>query len=156
MEEGWSRRFNTPDGDTFRSFKVAAFPELNESPEYFRKEVKESAQMNWKELGAYIGELKQSGLDTTPLEVEWHRKFAFPLIAAVMVMIAFPFGLLSGRSGALSGVALGVALGLAYWVTGGFFQALGNFGMLPPLLSGWGPNILFGSAGLYLGLSVET
>ncbi len=156
LEEGWERTFAGGQTDRFEAFNVGFFPELQEEPEYFRKEVRESQQMNWRELGNYIDELEQSGLDVTTLVVEWHKKFAFPLVATVMVLLAFPFGLAVGRRGALGGIAFGIGLGLGYWVLVGFFQALGNFGLLPPVLSGWGPNILFTAGGLYLGLHIET
>ena len=156
LEEGWERTFADGQTKEFQAFNVGFFPELSESPDYFKKEVRESQQMNWRELEDYIAELRQSGLDVTPLVVEWHKKFAFPLVATVMVLVAFPFGLSVGRHGALGGLASGIALGLTYWVLVGFFQALGNFGLLPPVLSGWGPNILFTAGGLYLGLQVDT
>ncbi len=156
LQNGWQRSFSGVETKDFEAFQVKFFPELSESPDYFRKEIRESAQMNWVELSNYIAELRQAGFDVTTLVVEWHKKFAFPLISPVMVLIAFPFGLAAGRRGALGGVALGIGLGLTYWILMGFFQALGNFGLLPPMLSGWGPNILFAAGGLYLGLNVET
>ena len=36
------------------------------------------------------------------------------------------------------------------------FEALGNNAILPPLLAAWAPNLLFGAAGLYLMLTLET
>jgi lipopolysaccharide export system permease protein len=56
----------------------------------------------------------------------------------------------------VGGIALGIGLGLLYWVMTGFFEALGNFALLPPVLAGWGPNMLFAAAGVYLILQVET
>ena len=36
------------------------------------------------------------------------------------------------------------------------FEALGSTALLPPMLASWAPNILFGAAGLYLMLTLET
>lgn len=156
LEQGWERRFDQDRTISYRPFNADIFPELREPPPHFQREVRESAQMNSQELGGYIAELRQSGFDVTRLLVQWHKKFAFPLITAVMVLLGFPFGLTMGRRGAVGGLAVGIALGFSYWVLAGFFEALGNLALLPPLLSAWGPNLVFLFTGLYLTLQVET
>jgi lipopolysaccharide export LptBFGC system permease protein LptF len=156
LEEGWERVFY-PDGRVeFRPFLIASFPELKEPPSYFRREIRESEQMNWRQLGGYIRELQQSGFEVTQLLVQWHRKFAFPLVAAIITLVAFPFGSALRHRGALWGLALGIGLGFLYWVLTGFFGALGNLALLPPLLAAWGPDLIFGFGGVYLFLHVDT
>lgn len=156
LEEGWERSFHPGLSVTYRPFIIESHPELTEPPVYFQKEVRESAQMNWAELGDYIAELRQSGFDVTRLTVQWHKKFAYPLMAAVMVLLAFPFGLTLGARGALSGLALGISIGFLYWVLSGFLEAVGNLALLPAVLAGWGPALIFLFAGVYLFLRVET
>jgi len=156
LEEGWERIFHPDHRVEFRPFQVATFPELKEPPSYFRREIRESAQMNWRQLGHYIKELRQSGFEVTQLLVQWHRKFAFPLAAAIITLVAFPFGSTLGHRGALGGVALGIGLGFLYWVLAGFFGALGNLSLLPPLLAAWGPDMIFSFGGVYLFLQVDT
>ena len=156
LEQGWERIFNPDQTVSYRRFDVASFTELHEPPAYFRKEVKESQQMNWRELGSYIGELRQSGFGVTRLLVQWHKKFAFPLIATLIALLAFPFGATLGARGAIGGLALGIALGFLYWVLAGFFEALGNIALLPPLLAAWGPNLIFLFGGIYFFLQLDT
>ena len=156
LEQGWEREFSQGQTVSYRPFDVASFRELTEPPAYFQREVRESAQMNWRELGEYIHSLRQSGFDVTRLQVQWHRKIAFPLIATVMVLLAFPFGLSMGRRGAVGGLALGIGVGIAYWVLVSFFEQVGNLGYLPPLLAAWGPNLVFLFAAVYLLLQVDT
>lgn len=156
FEEGWQREFDSERAGAFRTFAVATFPEIAERPEYFKKEILESAQMNFRELGGYIAELRQGGFDVGRLQVHWHRKFAFPLMAAVMVLLAFPFGLTVGRRGAVGGLAVGLGVGITYWLAGAFFEQLGNIQLLPPLLAGWGPDLLFAFVGVYWLLHIHT
>ncbi|MGH9863087.1 MAG: LPS export ABC transporter permease LptF, partial [Candidatus Acidiferrales bacterium] len=85
LEEGWERAFRPDQTVAYHSFVIESHPELSEPPAYFHREVRESAQMNWRELGRYIGELEQGGFEATRLRVQWHKKFAFPLMAAIMV-----------------------------------------------------------------------
>jgi LPS export ABC transporter permease LptF/LPS export ABC transporter permease LptG len=156
LEEGWERVFHTDRRVEFRPFLIATFPELKEPPSYFRREIRESEQMNWRQLGGYIRELQQSGFEVTQLSVQWHRKFAFPLVAAIIALVAFPFGSTLGQRGALWGLALGIGLGFFYWVLAGFFGALGNLALLPPILAAWGPDLIFSFGGIYLFLHIDT
>ena len=53
-------------------------------------------------------------------------------------------------------VASLLGMGFAYWALMGFFEAVGNFGLLPPILAAWGPTLAFALAGIYLTLQIET
>lgn len=156
FEQGWQRTFAGQRTADYQPFTRATFPELSETPDYFKKEVRESAQMNFRELGSYIAELRQSGFEVGQLLVQWHKKFAFPLTAFVMILLGFPFGLTTGKRGALGGIAFGIALGIIYWVLGALFEAFGNLQLLPALLAAWGPNLIFAFAGFHWLLRIET
>lgn len=156
LEEGWERAFNPNLSVSYHPFVIESHPELTEPPAYFQKEVRESAQMNWRELGAYIAELRQSGFEVTPLLVQWHKKFAYPLMTGIMVLLAFPFGMSMGKRGGVGGLGLGIALGFLYWVLSGFFESLGNLALLPPLLAAWGSGLIFLFAGAYVFLRIDT
>jgi len=91
LSGGWVRDFGA-DGHVTRydPFKVTSLAELTESPGYFRREVRQYYQMNWLQLGEYIASLRQAGFDTARLSVQWQKKFAFPLIAAIIVGLGAP------------------------------------------------------------------
>jgi len=154
---GWVRDFDS-DGHVARyePFKVTSLPELTEAPGYFRREVRQYYQMNWRQLEEYIASLRQAGFDTARLSVQWHRKFAFPLIAAVIVFLSAPFAFLVGTRGAIGGLALAVGVGIAYWATAALFEAMGSVGQLPPLIAGWAPDVIFSLLGLYFLLKMPT
>jgi lipopolysaccharide export LptBFGC system permease protein LptF len=73
-----------------------------------------------------------------------------------MTLIGIPFAFVVARRGALYGIALSIVLAIVYWACLQIFEALGNNALLPPLLAAWAPNLLFGAAGLYLMLTLET
>jgi len=147
---GWIRDFDA-DGHIIRyqPFTATSLPELTEQPGYFRREVRQYYQMNWRQLGQYIASLRQAGFDTARLAVQWHRKFAFPLIAAVIVFLSAPFAFLVGTRGAIGGLAVAVGVGIAYWSTAALFEAMGSVGQLPPLVAGWAPAAIFGFLAVY-------
>jgi len=154
---GWERQFGPEGVSAYRTFDVATFPELaTEQPAYFKKEVKQSSEMNYAELRRYIADLRQSGFDTTRLRVQLQKKFAYPLIAFVMAVLAVPFSLSAGRKGALAGVATAIAIGVVYWLTSGLFEAMGNANQLPAFLAAWAPDFIFGFLGGYMVLKVPT
>jgi LPS export ABC transporter permease LptG/LPS export ABC transporter permease LptF len=150
FENGWQRSFNGDMVTNYDPFNANAFPELNEQPNYFKKEVRQSQEMSYDELSAYIRDLEQSGFDVVRLRVALQRKIAYPLITLVMAVLAFPFSLSVGKRGALTGVATAVIIGLVYWVTSALFEAMGNVSQLPPLIAAWSPDLIFGLAGGYL------
>ena len=89
---------------------MTTFSEVDEPPNYFKKEVKQSSEMNFDELKAYIRELEQGGFDVVRLKVQLYRKLSFPLITLVMSILAIPFAVSAGRQGALRGVATAIGI----------------------------------------------
>lgn len=156
FEDGWVRDFQSAAITNYVRFTATTFPELAERPAYFKKEVRQSSQMSWRELGAYIRDLRQSGFDVVKLSVQWHKKFAFPLITVIIVLLGIPFSFSTGRRGALGGIAASLAIGIVYWALAGLFEAMGGVGQLPPVLAAWGPDLAFGFAGIYLFLRMPT
>jgi LPS export ABC transporter permease LptF/LPS export ABC transporter permease LptG len=156
LEEGWVRDFQNEKVVSYRPFTVATFPEIGEPPNYFRREVLQSYQMNWRQLGEYIAQLRHAGFDVARLSVEWHRKFAFPLLAAIIILVGIPFPFMAGTRGAVGGLAAGVGIGIVYWATSALFEAMGAVGQLPPAIAGWAPDAIFLFAGLYIFLKMPT
>lgn len=156
FEEGWSYGFENQRTKEFQKFHQARFPEITELPQYFKKEVKESSQMNYKELLEYIEDLKRSGFDVVRLTVALHKKLSFPLVSLIMCMIAIPFSFSTGRQGSLYGIGLSISIGIVYWVTLNFFEQIGGAGKLVPFLAAWAPNLIFGASGIYLLFTIRT
>jgi LPS export ABC transporter permease LptF/LPS export ABC transporter permease LptG len=153
---GWIRDFQGGKVSQYTPFKVQSLPEISEPPSYFRREVRQSYQMNWRQLGEYIQGLRHAGFDTARLSVQWQKKFAFPLIAAIIVFLGAPFAFLTGTRGAVGGLAVAVGVAIVYWATAALFEAMGSVGQLPPLLAAWSPDAIFGFLGVYFFLKMPT
>jgi len=150
FENGWTRDIRGIRQTNFSQFQAATFPELDEPPSYFLKEVKQDEQMNFRELAAYIAELQQSGFDTTRLHVQFFQKFAVPLFALIMALISIPFAFLTGSRGALAGVGVSFGIAVAYWAVNKLFEQVGNLNQLPAAVAAWSPDAIFALAGIYL------
>jgi LPS export ABC transporter permease LptF/LPS export ABC transporter permease LptG len=153
LDRGWRRTLGRRSG--FEAFDTRRTGEID-PPAYFKREERESDQLGFGELWRHILSLKRKGMDVTRLRVQLHRKLSYPVIALVMALIGIPFSFVVGRRGALWGVGFSIVMAMLLWALLAIFEALGNHALLPPLLAAWVPNLLFGIAGLYLLLTVET
>jgi lipopolysaccharide export LptBFGC system permease protein LptF len=157
FENGWRRDLGDVDrAPSYETFQATTFSELNEPPSYFLKEVKQDKQMNYRELGQYISELRQSGFDTIQLRIQYYKKFSAPLFALILAMIAVPFAFLTGSRGALAGVGVSLGIAIAYWSVNQLFEQVGNISQLPAAAAAWAPNMVFFLAASYLMTRMRT
>jgi LPS export ABC transporter permease LptG len=157
FENGWTRRFNGSAIEEFKPFEVTTSMLAAEQPSYFKKEVRQSQEMDYEELHHYIRDLQQSGFDVVRFRVQLYKKLAYPIITLVMAILAIPFSVSrQRRGGALAGVATAIGIAIMYWVSAGLFEAMGNANQLPALLAAWAPNLIFGFAAGYMVLRVPT
>jgi LPS export ABC transporter permease LptG len=154
--EGWERSFQGLAINEYRTYDVSTFGSVNEPPEYFKKEVKQSLEMNYEQLRRYIHDLQQSGFEVVKLKVQLQKKIAFPIVTFVMGVLAIPFALSAGKRGAVAGVATAIGIAVVYTVVSGLFEAMGNISSLPPVLAAWSPDVIFALVGGYLVLKVPT
>lgn len=147
-----------PKFDNYRQFYKgsAAFPQLTESPSWFVKEEKEYKEMNFEELGRYIQELKASGVETTPLRVQYYKKFANPLFAFIMAVLSIPFAFIAGNKGTMAGIGVSFGIAIAYWSIETVFEQIGDLNQLPPAMAAWSPDVIFLLVGFYLMARMKT
>jgi LPS export ABC transporter permease LptG len=156
LERGWTREFDE-SGTKITAFEAIASEDRRiESPTYFGTEDPDPRFMGYTELRDFLNVLRGSGFDVRHEEVDVARKLAFPFVALVMTLIAVPFAVTIGRSGAMGGIGVGIALAITYWTVISIFAALGTGGVLTPVLAAWAPNLLFGAGAVYLLLTVRT
>jgi LPS export ABC transporter permease LptG/LPS export ABC transporter permease LptF len=143
-DSGWFRQI-FPDGtDEFKRIAAPMKLEISEGPAYFGQEYRQPSEMSVGELASYIRELLDSGYRPSKLIVRWHQKFAYPLSAFVMVLLALPYGLSRGgrRVTTMQGIAIALILGIAYFMATALFGRLGEVEVLPPIVGAWAPLIL--------------
>lgn len=154
FENGWRADFVGPNCKSYEAFhgplQPTVFRELTEPPDYFVKEVTQDKQMNFVQLRSYIADLAQSGFNTTKLQVQLYRKFAVPMFAIIMALIAAPFGFMVGSRGAMAGIGVSILIAISYLALGTLFEKLGEVNLLLPAMSAWAPDLIFFLAGGYL------
>ena len=160
-QEGWTREFTTTRSRNVvkSAVKYTPFGERDlplEPPDYFKTAAPDAGMMTYGELDRYITQLKASGIDAVPQMVQLRRKVAFPFVTLIMTLLAVSFAVTTGRRGALYGIGVGIVLAIVYWIALSVFGALGEGGVIAPLLAAWAPNILFGAAAVFMLLTVRT
>jgi LPS export ABC transporter permease LptG len=151
---GWTREIDQAGEVTFVPFE--ADTRRLETASYFGTEQPDPRFMGYSALRDYTKVMAAGGFDVVQYQVALARKLAFPFVTIVMTLLAVPFAVTIGRSGAMGGIGVGIALAITYWTVISVFAALGVGGALSPVVAAWAPNLLFGSAAAYLLLTVRT
>ena len=107
-------------------------------------------EMSIDEIKEKMEGRKQKGEDITSLDVELHKRYAFPFACIVFALIGVPLGIQPRRSGRSYGFVFGILLLLGYYISLTGSEILALRGTIPPYMAGWAPNVIFGALGIYL------
>jgi lipopolysaccharide export system permease protein len=107
-------------------------------------------EMSIDEIKKKIEKMRAQGEDTTPQEVELHKRRAIPFVCIVFGLIGVPLGIQPRRSGRSYGFVFSILILLAYYISLIAFEMLAVRRAVPPFLAGWSPTFMFGGLGIYL------
>lgn len=156
FSSGWTRSWNGAEETAFDRFDQAMRYRLGQTPEYFEGGLRKPEAMSYLELRSYIADLEASGQNVPQLKVGLLNKIAYPVMSLVMALVALPFSFQLGKQGALYGIGLSLVLGVVLMIVLSTFKALGENGVLPPLVAVWSPGGIFSIFALYRFLGVRT
>lgn len=104
----------------------------------------------------YLGELRDKtrligskGEPTAPYEIDLYKRFALPASVFVFALLGVPLGIQKVRAARFTGFSVSLSVVLAYYAASTALEAMGENGMLNPVLSVFGSDILFSAAGMY-------
>ncbi|MDR1577623.1 MAG: LptF/LptG family permease [Deltaproteobacteria bacterium] len=110
-----------------------------------------SDELSALELADTIALLYAEGFHPLRQLVDFQFKFSRPFIPLIMVMLGLPIGFWREKGGSVAlGLVIGLVLSFAYLVAMELARSVGYTGLLPPWLTAWLPNGLFGLIGVYL------
>ncbi|MBN2206353.1 MAG: LptF/LptG family permease [Candidatus Aminicenantes bacterium] len=155
LTEAWRRDFEGEQQVGYDESREAVLPGV-EDRAFFLKEWKDPAQMNAGELRAYVRDIADLDYEAGRFKVDLAAKMAFPFVAVVMTLLGLPFAFTMGKRGTLVGIGTSIVIAMVFWGAIGVFKSLGYVAILPAFLAAWGPNLLFGLAGLYLLFRLRT
>ncbi|MFA5038396.1 MAG: LptF/LptG family permease [Candidatus Omnitrophota bacterium] len=125
---------------------------IEETPEDFLRQNVPVESMNVRGLTNYISRLPEVGAKNTiiRLKVDLFQKTSFPFTSLVIILLGIPSAIVVRRRAvAFSSIGLCLAISFLFYVTFAVSTALGKAGVLPPFLSAWMSQLIFGGAALY-------
>ncbi len=134
---------------------------FSETREEINSEIKISSTMSFRaarsadvpilELINYLRlHPKPSPSDGAWLYTKLQGRLAAPWTCMVVILIALPFGAVTGRRNVFVGVAASIILLFAYFVLQQAGLALGTGGRIDPWVAAWFPNLFFSLTGLWM------
>jgi len=132
--------------------------DLPEKPSDFHMVQQETEKMGYAELRKYVKKIQAEGYDATRYLVDMHGKVAFTFVSIILAVIGISFSLMrTERSGGImQSIGIGIIIGFSYWILHAFSMSLGRSGTIPPIVSAWLANIIFGVASTFMFLRVKT
>lgn len=134
--------FDSTSVSTVR-FGQMRFAPLTQRPRELLLEAKEPEEMDYRELGDYIENLRRSGTAVGKLGVERALKLAIPAACLVITLFGAPLALTAPRSGPAVGIAISLGTTVAYLLLINLMKAVGETGVISPTLAAWMPNVFF-------------
>jgi lipopolysaccharide export system permease protein len=140
---------------------VLAVPQFKETPDEIQSEIAISKGMSlkgWNKADVPLSQiLDYLRLHPKPpssmkpwLYTKLHGRLALPWTCLVVVLIATPFGAVSGRRNVFVGIASSIFICFVYFILQKFALALGTSGYIASWLAAWFPNLAFAITGLFL------
>ena len=123
-------------------------------PEDIKRVVKNSEEMSFLELYAYIEDIENEGYDASVYKVDLYAKLAFPFVTFIMCLGGAGISSRSQLKGGLSvSIFYGICGAFFYWIFYSFCLSLGYGEMLPPFISAWAANLVFVCFGILVFLT---
>lgn len=144
---GYERTFANGQ-ETAEPFEQKILENENLRPKDFAKVLKRSEEMSYKELKAFIHEIKINGGNPDQWLVDLYLKISVPFASFIIVLFGSPLSSQKRRGGAMSGFGISLAICFVYFGIIKTFQTMGHNGHFHPLFAAWIANIIFAVGGI--------
>ena len=129
---------------------VYSKPELNETPETFRKTLRNIGEMSSTEAKEWVDSLREAGLPYREPLTEYYKRFSFAMTPLIVAFISCALGGKFKKNILLMSLLLSLVISVVYYVSQMVSSLFAKSGMISPLMGAWGPFFLFLIAGLWL------
>ncbi|MBQ9538128.1 MAG: LptF/LptG family permease [Treponema sp.] len=116
---------------------------LTEPPESFRDTVINVEEVPVAEAREYIRRLEKSGLPSSDAKAEYYKKFSFPMVVLVVVLLAVALSGKTRKNVLLVSLGLCIASVVLFYVMQMMTMLMAKFGNIPSVFGGWFPVFFF-------------
>jgi lipopolysaccharide export system permease protein len=121
----------------------------------FVSDDKNPSAMRSRELAQLIAINHKSGLNNPIFTVYYYSKFADPVISLILVMIAIPLTIYTGKNRLWLGLVYSFLIIMAYYAMQVIGRTLGTNSVIPPWAAVWAPHLVFLICGVGLFVGIE-
>ena len=141
-----TRRIFEADREIVHPFEELDATDLSLTPETLYRDRVDPDDMTIRQLRRHIDLIRKSGGDATTSEVDIQFMLAFPSVHIIVVFMGILLASGPRKTTVASGFGLTVMISFGYYFLMNFGRALGHSDSLPPLVAGWGGNVIYGLA----------
>jgi lipopolysaccharide export system permease protein len=149
LEKGSLRTFLS-DSESYAEFDTLASGLSGIDPKSFLNRRVIPDAMNARQLKAYIETIQINGGDPTEYRVDYHLKFAKPIINLIVVFLGILLTSGPRKTTVASGFGWTLMIVFSYYILISYGRALGQNAIVPPLLAAWVGNLFFGGISLLI------
>tara|TARA_Y100001934_G_scaffold118858_1_gene145411 strand:+ start:305 stop:1450 length:1146 start_codon:yes stop_codon:yes gene_type:complete len=120
---------------------------LGKKAEKLKQRPPKLKELSFAQLRGLVAELKEQGIDSTPVQVQLHQKVALSFACIGFTLIGIPLAIRAHRRETNFGIAMALVLVTAYYGLIVLAQSLDGHPALLPHLWMWLPNFLFQGIG---------
>lgn len=135
--------------------KVHRWRELTFKPEDLLKIQSKPEEMNYWELKEFVQKLITTGADAARWRTDLYYKIAAPFASFIIVIFGVPVAATRRRSGLMVGFGISLLVCFLYFGVANSVKILGYKGLLEPVYSAWGGNVIFLALGLVMVLTAK-
>ncbi|MGQ0538319.1 MAG: LptF/LptG family permease [Gemmatimonadaceae bacterium] len=156
LRQGTLHVLSAVDRNVTFQFDSVRDAQLVERPEELLAVPPAPEEMNYAELGRFIGALERSGGDTRKLRVDRALKLAIPVTCVIIALFGAPLATSTQRGGTAYGIGVSLATTIIFLLLIQLTRAIGGNGLAAPELAAWLPNAVFGLGGIVMVARVRT
>ena len=137
-------RFEQPDGV------------FTERPETFERSTVNVEDLNARDAGLLVEDLKAAGLPYMEVLSEYYHRFSFPTASFVVVFLSISMGGRFRKNILLMSLLASLGSAVIFYVMEMISMMMAKLGYIPPLTGAWFPVICFITIGLFLLRNAKT
>jgi lipopolysaccharide export system permease protein len=125
-------------------------PELNETPETFRRDLRNVEEMTLSDSREWINSQMKAGLPYKEALTDYYQRFSFALTSFIVTLISCALGSRFKKNILLMSLLTSLGLSVIYYIFQMMTALMATYGSITPLMGAWLGFILFLMGGIIL------
>jgi len=138
-DDGFLRATPLPHTDEFR-----------EHPDIFRRSAVRPEELSALELGNLVDDLRAAGLPYAEAEADFHRRFSFPPVSFIVMILSLSMGGRFKKNILLMSLLTSISAAVVFYVIEMITMMMARLGHIPTFIGAWFPVAVFIAIGFLL------